>query len=123
MESRRGEFSNGDARSQYTAWFDAGDLRKVEENLSLGEYGASHIAYYFYRNTLFYYREEAQRTGAGRVGIGMGERTERVFAYDSVNQLSEARKFVNGVRTPVEDYELMAIRNHMGLVKDQVFSK
>lgn len=116
FESRQGDFRVGDTESRFTAWFDAGELRRIEEMLSVGEFGSSTIHYYFNNRALFLYREQANRSGAGKVGTA-GERIERAFAYDSVGQLVESRKLVNGQPAPVEDYELMAVRNHTAELK------
>lgn len=120
LEKKAGSFTAGEATSHYTAWFDVGELRKIEEQLSLGEYGSSTISYYFNNRSLFFYRELAQRSGMGRIGSTGGERVERAFAYDSVGQLVESRKLVNSQPTPIEEYELMSIRNHTAELKREL---
>lgn len=119
LESRRGAFTAGEATSQYTAFFDAGQLRHIEERLSLGEYGSSRIRYYFNNNALFLYLERAERSGMGGLGLS-AEVTERAFAYDSVGVLSESRKTIDGRPAPIEDYELMAVRNHTAELKREL---
>jgi hypothetical protein len=118
LEVRNGSFSTDDATSKFTAWIDAGEVRRIEENLNLGEYGNSRILYYFHRNALFFYHELAQRSGAGRVGGG--EIVERDFAFDSYGQLVENRKVIQGRSAPIEDYELVAIRRHTDQLKREI---
>jgi len=119
LEPHRGVFTAGEATSQYTAFFDAGELRHIEERLSLGEYGSSRIRYYFNNHALFLYLERAERSGMG--GLGMSaEVTERAFAFDSAGQLSESRKTIHGRPAPIEDYELMAVRNHTAELKREL---
>lgn len=120
LERKAGSFTAGEATSHYTAWFDVGELRKIEEQLNLGEYGTSTISYYFNNRSLFFYRELAQRSGMGRIGSSGGDRVERAFAYDSVGQLVESRKMINGHPSPIEDYELMSIRNHTAELKREL---
>lgn len=120
LERKAGFFTAGEATSHYTAWFDAGELRKIEEQLNLGEYGTAKIFYYFNNRALFFYHELAQRSGMGRVGSTGGERVERAFAYDSVGQLVESRKLINGHPSPIEDYELMSVRNHTAELKREL---
>lgn len=119
LESRRGAFTVGDVTSRYTAFFDAGELRHIEELLTLGEYGSSRIRYYFNNRALFLYLERAERSGMGGLG-GAAEIVERAFAYDSVGQLAESRKTINGRPAPIEDYELMSIRNHTAELKREL---
>lgn len=120
LEKKAGSFTAGEATSHYTAWFDAGELRKIEEQLNLGEYGTAKISYYFNNRALFFYHELAQRSGMGRIGATDGERVERAFAYDSVGQLVESRKLINGHPSPIEDYELMSVRNHTAELKREL---
>lgn len=120
FERRTGKLTSGDVTSVYTAWFDAGELRKIEERLSLGEYGSSTILYYFNNRTLFFYHELARRSGMGTVGTGAGERIERAFAYDSIGQIMESRKLVDGRPAALEDYEVMAVRNHAAELKREL---
>jgi hypothetical protein len=119
FESRRGVFTVGEATSRYTAFFDAGELRHIEELLHLGEYGSSRIRYYFNNRALFLYLERAERSGMGGLGTS-AEVTERAFAYDSIGQLSESRKTINGRPAPIEDYELMSVRNHTAELKREL---
>lgn len=119
-EKKTGSFTAGEATSRYTAWFDVGELRKIEEQLNLGEYGTAKISYYFNNRALFFYHENGQRSGMGRIGAGAGERIERAFAYDSIGQLVESRKLMNGQPAPIEDFELMSIRNHTAELKREL---
>lgn len=119
LESRHGVFSAGEATSRYTAFFDAGELRHIEESLSMGEYGWARIRYYFNNRALFLYLERAERTGMGGLGVSK-EIVERAFAYDSIGQLSESRKTINGRPAPIEDYELMSVRNHTAELKREL---
>jgi hypothetical protein len=65
-----GRWTRGDADSRYVAYFDGGELRYLEENMSMGDYGSRQNRYYYEGGALFYYAGEKSSDVPGSTGPG-----------------------------------------------------
>ncbi len=63
-----GRWTRGDADSRYVAHFEAGELRYLEENLSMGDYGTRLNRYFYEGGALFYYAGEKSSDVPGSTG-------------------------------------------------------
>jgi hypothetical protein len=65
-----GRWTRGDSDSRYVAYFDGGELRYLEENLSMGDYGSRQNRYFYEGGALFYYAGEKSSDVPGSTGPG-----------------------------------------------------
>ena len=80
-----GTWEQGDARSQYRAWFEHGQLAWLSEERSQGEYGRGSHQYYFRDGVLYYYRalENRTLTTGPAAGGSVDSRVEVEFNHGS----------------------------------------
>ncbi len=96
----------GDAASKYTALFANGALRRIDEKVSLGDYGSSSSRYYYDGAPYFAFEEKERTEGAGRVRISL-----RLY-FGADGRLVDGRKSVDGVAVPVEDVDIRGAYRH-----------
>ena len=65
-----GRWTRGDTDSRYVAYFDGGELRYLEENMSMGDYGSRQNRYFYEGGALFYYAGEKSSDVPGSTGPG-----------------------------------------------------
>jgi hypothetical protein len=65
-----GRWTRGDSDSRYVAYFDGGELRYLEESLSMGDYGSRQNRYFYEGGALFYYAGEKSSDVPGSTGPG-----------------------------------------------------
>lgn len=65
-----GRWTRGDTDSRYVAYFDGGELRYLEENMSMGDYGSRQNRYFYEDGALFYYVGEKSSDVPGSTGPG-----------------------------------------------------
>jgi hypothetical protein len=65
-----GRWTRGDSDSRYVAYFDGGELRYLEEDLSMGDYGSRRNRYFYEDGALFYYAGEKSSDVPGSSGPG-----------------------------------------------------
>jgi hypothetical protein len=111
MEKKSGGLTQGDADSKYTAWFENGRLRRIDEKLSLGDYGASSSRYYYDGVPYFAY-EEKERNAPQRQRISL-----RLY-FDRSGKLLEGRKSIDGDSATVEDTDIRGAYSHAIALRD-----
>lgn len=65
-----GRWTRGDTDSRYVAYFDGGELRYLEEDMSMGDYGSRRNRYFYDGGALFYYAGEKSSDVPGSTGPG-----------------------------------------------------
>jgi hypothetical protein len=115
LESRRGEWIQGDATGRLQARFRGDDLVFVEEALDLGDYGSGRRRYYFEDDRLFYAtaREERVRMdGSGR------SRTELSLRFTPAGTAIEGRKAMDGDSVDVTPEDVRQVRLAVDRIRD-----
>jgi len=102
----RGTWTQGDASSHYTAYVDDAWIRRIDVNMSQGEYGSGLRHLYFAKDQLIFYAESATRRKPGVAGEHPMDAVRLELSFDSYANLTSSSKTVNGKPAPVEKFEI-----------------
>lgn len=102
----RGTWTQGDASSHYTAYVDDAWIRRIDVDMSQGEYGSGLRHVYFTKDQLVFYAESATRRKPGAAGEHPMDAVRLELSFDSYANLAASSKTVNGKPAPVEKFEI-----------------
>jgi uncharacterized lipoprotein YbaY len=100
-----GVWRAGSASSRFEAHYLDGVLARVDERMTLGDYGSSDQRYYYRDGALSHYRSEGTRRSLGSGGKTVTQTVSLTLSLDSAGRVLAVRKLVDGkaVRVPEKD--------------------
>ena len=102
--------AQGDAASDFSAYYEDGELRVITESLDQGDYGQTEEEYFLADGGVVYWTARGVRARAGAPGTVDSVRWR--VALDGTGRVVAAEKLVNGEPAPLEDSRAETIVRH-----------
>ncbi len=115
-----GHLRQGDAAIRFTAYLAGEDLRIIEEQVDLGDYGSEDRHYYFAEDRLFYYRAEKKLVATDPTRAGQTDSSLVLLAFAEDGAAEQAFKAHNGRVQQLQPHEKTGPKEHLRLLRAQI---
>ena len=101
----------GETRSAITGYFDGDDLRVIEEEMTMGEFGDASAKYFYLPGgKLFAYSEQKNARSGTKSGVVKTEKVTLSLLFSESGALLEGKRSVDGEEAPLVGVEEQGVR-------------